>query len=199
MDVIRPISKTTTSNNNRTNGGAIATLGTQPLTVGIITSLGEEGIADLDPTERGGAGGLAALDAVLDLGVRRGLVLAPAPAGSVGGGLGDNPAALAVVEDPQTISTSMTGAVAVSRRSYLMTRGALLCYGIYLQEKWAARMAVKVLKAAAAAEYSYGGAPWPVMKGCGAVLWSLWCGGIFDALSLPKSKTVAQTAERSER
>ena len=94
MDVIRPISKTTTSNNNRTNGGAIATLGTQPLTVGIITSLGEEGIADLDPTERGGAGGLAALDAVLDLGVRHGLVLAPAPAGSVGGGLGDTPGRL---------------------------------------------------------------------------------------------------------
>ena len=70
------------------DGGAKAALsGTQSLTVGIITSLGEEGIADLDPTERGGPGGLAALDAVLDLGVRHGLVLASPAAGSVGGGL----------------------------------------------------------------------------------------------------------------
>ena len=60
------------------------------LTVGIITPLREEGVADLDPAERGGAGGVAALDAVLDLGVGHGLVLA-APAGSVGCGLGATP------------------------------------------------------------------------------------------------------------
>mmetsp|Transcript_10267 Transcript_10267/g.28813 ORF Transcript_10267/g.28813 Transcript_10267/m.28813 type:complete len:755 (+) Transcript_10267:290-2554(+) len=61
--------------------------------VGIITSLREEGVADPDPAERGGAGGLTALDAVLDLGVGHGLVLA-APAGSVGCGLGDTPGRL---------------------------------------------------------------------------------------------------------
>ena len=60
------------------------------LTVGIVTSLREEGVADPDPAERGGAGGVAALDAVLDLGVGHGLVLA-APAGSVGRGLGTTP------------------------------------------------------------------------------------------------------------
>ena len=60
------------------------------LTVGIVTSLREEGVADPDPAERGGAGGVAALDAVLDLGVGHGLVLA-APAGSVGRGLGATP------------------------------------------------------------------------------------------------------------
>lgn len=60
------------------------------LTIGIIAPLTEEGVADLDATERCCTRRLAALYSVLDLGVGHGLVFTTTSAGSVRGRLGCN-------------------------------------------------------------------------------------------------------------